>query len=111
MARLFAAHIESAATHPFQHVTIANRCPFQRQPLACQISLQSQVRHHCRHHAAAAQLSRSGPAFADECHDLVTINNAALFVDYDQPIRVAIQRNPDIGTAGDNRFLQQSRMG
>ncbi len=59
-------------------------------------------------HAAAAQRAGFGPAGADQRHDLVTVDDRAMLVDHDQPVRVAVERNADVCARGDHRFLQQA---
>ncbi len=111
MSRLFAADVEPALTHPFEDIAVPHLGPFQRQPLDGEAALQPQIRHDRRDNAATSQQAGGVPAQPQRRHDLVAIDDRAMFVDDDQPVGVAIERDADIGTAGNDRFLQQLRMG
>jgi hypothetical protein len=47
--------------------------------------------------AAAAQPPARRHSRADQRHDLVAVDGLALFVDDDQPVGVAIERDADVG--------------
>ena len=107
MPRLLAADVETAGLHRFQHITIAHPGAVQRQAMAGQQPLKPQVGHHRRHQPATAQTAGFGGAQRDQRHDLVTIDDLALFIDNDQPVGIAIERNADIGAAFQHLHLQR----
>src|SRR3546814_7985788 len=64
MSRLFAADIEAAFLHPFEHMAVADLGALEPQPLALQKAFEAEVRHHRRDDAAALKPSLPGPARA-----------------------------------------------
>jgi len=54
VARLFAADIEPACLHRFEHIAVAHLGTFERQASRCQIAFEPEIAHHCRHDPAAA---------------------------------------------------------
>ena len=93
--------------HRLEHVTIPDLGADQFEAFAGQEPLEPEVRHHRRHHPAAAQLSARRQLRADQGHDLIAIDRLAVLIDHDQPVGIAIQRDPDIRAAGDHGFLDQ----
>ena len=64
---------------------------------------------------ATTEPPRSSPrrrfrSSADEGHHLVPVDDPPILVDHDQAVRIAIERDADMRTAGDDGLLQQLRL-
>src|SRR5205814_10080724 len=97
MAGLLAAEIAAERAHFFDDVAITDRRAMQRYILAGEKALEAEVGHDRRNQAATHELSAPRQARCDQRHQLVTVENDAALVGDDQPIRIAVERNPDIG--------------
>src|SRR3546814_4305047 len=53
----------------------------------------------------AAQHSCLGPTAADQCHDLIAVDELSLLIHDDQPVGIAVKRNPNIRPGRHYRFL------
>jgi hypothetical protein len=62
-----------------------------------QIALQPEIGHDGRHEPPAPQIAPAVPELGDHRHELVAIDDLALLVDDDDAVRVAIERDADIG--------------
>ncbi len=111
VARLFAAQVEPARSHPLHDVTVADLGPLQHEAVAGQGALKAQVGHHGGDHAAALQHAPPGPVTADQRHDLVAVDHLAVFVANDQPVGVAVQGDADVGPPVADHGRQGLRVG
>src|SRR3546814_19531597 len=62
LSRLFAAHIEPAFLHPFEHMAVAELGPLAPMPLAIQNAFEAEIRHTPRSDAPAHKTSPQAPA-------------------------------------------------
>ena len=97
MAGLFAADIEPVCPHVLDDVAVAHLRADEIQPEALDIFFKTEVGHHRRHHAAAAQTACRVPRFGDRRHQLVAVQQPAGFVGDQNPVGIAVERDPDIG--------------
>ena len=86
-----------SCAHLFQHISVTHLGADQLQMLACQIAFKAEVRHHRRDNAITAQQTVAAHRCRQQCHNLVAVDHPTLFVDHDQPVGIAIQRNANIG--------------
>src|SRR3546814_13506769 len=59
----------------------------------------------CGDQPIAAQHSCLGPTAADQCHDLIAVDDLSLLIHDDQPVGIAVKRNPNIRPGRHYRFL------
>ncbi len=111
MARLFAADIEPVRAHVFDDVSVADLGAVQREPLVGEMALQAEIGHHGRHQSAACQPAGLMPGLGDHRHDLVAVDDGTGFVDDQDPVRVAVERDAYIGLELANLFTQAFGMG
>ncbi len=111
MTRLFPAHIHPVSAHFFQHIAVTHFGTYQFQMLACQIAFQTKVGHHRGDNTAACQQTILAHRCRHQRHDLVAIDNLALFIDNNQPVGIAIQRNANMRACGNHGLLQGRHMG
>src|SRR5262249_51718944 len=98
-------------THVLDHIAVTNRSALERQSEILQIAFHAEVRHDGRHHAAAVQARAFVPAFGDHAHDLVAIDDAALFIDDDHAVGVAVEGDADVGAHFPDLVTQGFRRG
>ena len=60
------------------------------------MAFKPEVRHHGGDHARLGQSALVAPALGDHRHHLVAVDQAALLVDQDHPVGVAVERDADI---------------
>ena len=95
VARLLAADIVAALAHPLEHVTIADRGADQAQALRLHMAFEPKVGHDGRDQPAARQPAAPRPAARDRRHQLIAVDDPAVFVAHDQAIGIAIERDAD----------------
>ncbi len=91
--------LKPALAHGRHHVAVAHRGPVEADALRGQGALQPQVAHHRRHHGVAAQLAVALHAGGAHGHDRVAVHDLPLLVDDDDPVRVAVEGDADLGAA------------
>ena len=67
------------------------------RPIVLQIALEAEVAHDGRDDAARRKLAAPMPALGDDRHQLIAIDDLAFFVDDDDAVGVAIERDADVG--------------
>ena len=100
VSRLLAADVEAPCAHLLEHVAIADLGPLEREALRCEVPLEPKVRHDRGHHTSPGQRALFRHPGGDQRHDLVAVDRPALLVDHDQPVRVAVERDADVGAFG-----------
>ena len=111
MARLLAADIEAVGTHVLDHVAVADLGAVELQVQAAEETLEPEIGHDGRDHAAAGEAAGLVPGLGDHRHDLVAVDDLALFVDDDDAVGVAVQRDADVGAHFMHLLLQFDGMG
>ena len=111
MAGLLAAQIETVLAHMFDHVAVADRRANEVELQTLKVPLETEIRHHRRHDAAAIQLTVAMPSRCDERHDLVAVQLAPLLVDGNEAIAIPIERDADVGAMFNNLLAEEFRMG
>ena len=110
MCPLLAADVAAALAHlPAR----SGRRPWcdEIEPGSRRLPLEPEVRHDRRDDRAAPSARRGLQAERrDQRHQLVAVDQLALLVDDDQAVGVAVEREADVGAAGDDRLLQQLGM-
>ena len=109
MAGLLTTNIKTALFHLFENIAVTNIGPDQIQMPGFEKAFQAEIGHHRGHDTVTAQQAVAAPARSDQSHQLVTVDHLSLFVDHDQTVGVAIQRDANMSTAGDHGFLQYRR--
>jgi hypothetical protein len=103
--RLFTADRDSALVHGCDDVAVADRCFDDLDPRIAQCVPQPEVRHHRDDDRAGVRVER------EHRHDLVTVDQRAVLVDGEDPVGVAVEREPERGTAFNDGALQRLGMG
>ena len=111
MAGLFAADIEAAGAHPLDHIAVTDLGAVQRDPLPGQIAFQPEIRHHGGDDAAAGQTPGRLEIARDHRQHLIAIDDAALLIDHDQPVRIAIQRDAELGAVAEHLGGEEAGLG
>src|SRR5690242_15912424 len=111
MPRLLAADVPPARAHFFEHVAVADLRAQQLQARFAKLPLESEIGHDRGDDTFALQCAARLQPEGNQRHQLVAVDQLSLLVGNDQPIGVTVEREPDIGTARDHRFLHQLGMG
>ena len=99
VAGLLAAEIATQAAHLFVDIAIADRGAVQPDPLPGQVAFEAEIGHDRRNQRTAGELPAARQVHRDQRHQLIAIENDATLVGDNQPVCVAIERDPDIGAA------------
>src|SRR5215203_6391363 len=83
--------------HIFEHVAVAYRRARQRKTETIEIALQPEVGHDRGDDAGFGQSPVLTPARGDYRENLVAIHNMPALVRNDDPIRIAVERDSNIG--------------
>ena len=97
VAGLLAADIEAVLAHMLADIAVADRRARQRQAVAAEIALQAEIGHDGGDDAVPAQPPVLVPGGGDHRHQLVAVDDAALLVDEDDAVGVAVERDAEIG--------------
>ena len=97
MAGLLAADIVAVLAHMLDHVAVADRGALQPETEILQIALEPEIGHDRGDDAAAGEPSAPQPGLGDHRHQLIAVDHAALLVDDDHAVGVAVERDADIG--------------
>ncbi len=106
MPGLLAAQHGAPPLHLFEHIFIAHRRPQHLDALSRQRALQSQVRHHRRHHQIARQMSVRLQFARRDQQDVVSVDDFAARGDQDGAVRIAIERDAPVGVGGQHFTAQ-----
>src|SRR3546814_4726046 len=110
MARLLATDVEAAGAHGLDHVAVADGGPVKREPEAAEEPLEPQVGHDRRDQPAAPERAGLGPVAGDQRHQLVAVDLGAGLVGQNEPVRVAVQRDSEMGRSEEHTSELQSLM-
>ena len=97
MAGLLAANVIAVRAHIFEHVAVADRGSCERQPDGGEKSLQSEIGHDGGHDPRLRETSIFVPGPRNQGHQLIAVDQAAEFVHDQHPVRIAVERDADIG--------------
>jgi hypothetical protein len=97
MARLLAADIEAVLAHMFEHVAVADGRALERQADALKMPLQPEIGHDGGDDAGPGEPPLVAPALRHHGHQLIAIDHMPLLVDDEHAIRIAIERDAEIG--------------
>src|SRR5690606_7734396 len=111
MPRLLAADIEAIFPHMLNHIAIADGGAGKGEAVAGEIFLKPHVGHDRRHNAAALQLLALLPGAGDQRHQLVAVDQPPLLIADQQPVRIAIERDAEIGALGHHPRAHRLRRG
>jgi len=79
------------------HIAVAHAGAQQAEIKARQITLQAEIGQDGGNDAAAAQPAALVPLGGNERHHLVAVDQIAAFIDEDQPVGIAVERDADVG--------------
>ncbi|CAM3469245.1 hypothetical protein PANO111632_19700 [Paracoccus nototheniae] len=111
MARLFTAQIAAQLAHPFDDIAIAHPGAHQRDATGGQMAFQPDIRHDRGDQRVLRQPASRMGAFGDDAHQLIAIDQPALFIDQMHPVGIAVQRDAQIGAMRQHRIDAGLRRG
>ena len=94
--------------HPLEDVLVADRRPHDLAAGRLDDRLEAAVREDRDDQPATRQRIAAQPVEGQDAEHLVAIDDVPRFVDGDQPVGVAVEREPDVGAAGDDRRGQRA---
>lgn len=109
VARLLAAKLVAALIHLFEHVAVAHARADEADAVFAAELVKAEVRHHRRNDRAARELPAALHVRAADGKHLVAVDNAALLVDEQAAVRVAIERDADVIAARDDLLCKVVR--
>src|SRR5690606_21506017 len=83
--------------HVLDDIPVADLRALEVEALARQETLEAEIRHDGRDNAVAAQRAVRRPAFGDDGHQLVAVDELAVLVDDLHTVGITIERDADIG--------------
>ena len=98
MTRRLTAHIEAITAHVIEHVAVADGRSHQRELQFLKIALKAEIGHHRRNDAARGKAAIRLPALGNDREELIAIDHAAALIHKENAVRIAVERNADIGT-------------
>ena len=107
---LLAAERQPALDHLFHHVLVADRASDHLDAALAQGELETDVAHHRRDDAVAEQLAPGLHVTGAHQQHCVAVDDAALGIDQDGAVAVAVERHTDTARLLDHRALQVLRM-
>src|SRR5918993_2566451 len=110
VARLLAADIAILFAHRLEDVAVADLGADEADAFLLQPAFKAEIGHDSRDHRAAAKLFPALQIQRHEGHHLVAVDDPSVLVDHDQPVRISIERDPDVRAAGDDGLLQDLRV-
>src|SRR6476661_5642265 len=99
VARLLDADVAAALEHLLENLSIAHTGAVQLQASVPELPLEPQVGHDRRDDRIAPKLAPRLQPERDQSHELVPVDLLTLFVDDDQAVRIAVERQANIGAA------------
>ena len=102
VSRLFATDVEAVLAHVIDDVAIPDLGPLQGQVEIGEEAFEPQVGHHRGDDAAADQFVVGRPLTRHQGHDLIAIDERALFIGNNHPIGIAVEGDADVGAVGDD---------
>ncbi len=97
VAGLFAAEVISLGPHGFHHVAVSDLGPDQMPFHLLHGLLQAHIGHDRSNQRFFLQLSPAQQLLGTDGHDMIAIDNLAVFIADNQPVAVAVECQPDIG--------------
>ena len=98
MPGLLATEIATEATHLFDDIAVTDRGPVQPDPLPVKAAFEAEIGHDGCDQRIAGEATAALQAQRDQRHQLVAVEDDAALVGHDQPVGIAIESDPDIGT-------------
>src|SRR4051812_42380561 len=111
MAGLLATDIIIVLAHVLDDIAVADLRARKTKALVPKEALKAEIGHDGRDDTVAAQLLALGPAFGDDGHQLIAIDDRTVFVHDDDAVGIAIERDADIGAHLVDLLLQGDRAG
>jgi len=110
MAGSLAAQFPTLLVQHAQHITVTHRRAQERNTQGAAGMLQAKIGHE-RADDTAPQSTRPLPVRGNNVEQVVAIHDFTLPVHHDQPVTVAVQRNPEIGFVRQHGLLEKNREG
>src|SRR3982075_1801390 len=107
----FAAEIVAAAQHLFEYIAVADRRAHEFDALAFEEAFQSEIRHHGCYDTWLGEATVFLPALRDHREQLVAIDQVSAFIDENDAVGVAIERDANVGAHFANLAAQRLRRG
>ena len=111
VAALLAAEGRAGHLHPLEDVLVADRGPDDLATGGLDRGLQAAVRQDGHDQAAARQLAAGQPVEGQDPEDLVAVDDAPVRIDRDEPVRIAVEGEADVGAVTDDGLRQRGRIG
>ena len=108
---LLAAHRVAALVERFEHVAVTDRRLDDTDPLALHGEAEAEVGHHRGDDRRIAKGAAAMQVGGADRHDVIAVDDTAGVVDGEQPIGVAVEGEPEVGTLDDDRGRRASRGG
>ena len=105
MAGVLATQQPALFVEPLQHVAVAHGCALEGDALAPERLLQAEVGHQRADHAPR-EAAATAVVHRDHVEQLVAVVGAAVAVDHQQPVAVAVERDAEVRVVRDHRFLR-----
>jgi hypothetical protein len=97
VARLLTAKVKAAVTHAGHDTAVPDGRALKLKAARIHEPLKAQVGHDGRNDAAALEPIFSRPSARNNRHDLIAIDDIAMLITDHQPVRIAVERNADVG--------------
>ena len=97
MPGLLSAEVPAQIAHALEHEAVADPGPLHPHIVGLQEAFEPEVGHDGGHQPLPTQAPGLLHIERNQRHDLIAIDNPAALVNNDQPVRVAVQRQPDVG--------------
>ena len=101
----FAAHLPAALVKLLEHIAVAHFGAGELDAFALERGFHRQITHHGADHAAQRGAG-AGTGFGDDINQLVAVVNRAVFIDHNQAVAVAVERDTVVGFVLQHGSLQ-----
>ena len=111
MARLLPPEVKASFAHPLHHIAVADSGPLQPHTTVVQETLQPQIAHHRGDKRLARKTLLLGPTRGHQRHELIAVADAAILINQDHPVSVAVKADAHVGAIGHHSLSRRLRLG
>ena len=106
-----ATEIAARVTHAFHDVAVSHRRAFETKTAFLKEAFKTEIRHHGADDGVAGKFAAPVQPVAEQCHDLIAIDECPVFIGEDGAVRIPVNGDADIGAIFPHRPLHRPGRG